>query len=81
MRSFIYIVTTSSPLRGYNRSIRVYEIIKNWPMKIGDDEKISTASYKGDRAIACKIISNNTDLQLDPAGYGLVDKDVIIVDV
>ncbi len=77
MRTFIYIVTDSSPKRGYNRSIRVYEIVNNYPVRIGDDDKITTSSYKGDRPVACQIIADNTDLELDNTGYRLSSEDVV----
>ncbi len=81
MKTFIYIVTNSSPVRGYNRSIRVYQMVKNNPVRIGDDERINTAAYKGDYAVACQIIADNTNLKMNATGYGLESKNVQVLDV
>lgn len=81
MRSFIYKTIDSSSKRGYNMTITVYEIKNNIPVFIGDDEKISTASYKGEKAVACQIISSNTDLEMDSSGYRLKDESVVVTGI
>ena len=81
MRTFIYIVTESSPKRGYNRSIRVYELINNRPEYIGYNDKITTAAYKGDGAVTCQIIADNTDLDMRADGYWLSDAAIPVINV
>ena len=63
MKTFIYKTKHSSDKRGYNREITVYRIKNNQPVFVGYDDEISTASYKGDHAIACKIINEKFSAQ------------------
>lgn len=87
MQTFIYTVRHESPKRGYNRTVVVYRIVKNKPIFIDSDIEINTASYKGDYAVACKIISDKLGYKLDGgdrycgAGYKLERKDVKIIEV
>jgi len=81
MRTFIYIATDSSPLRGYNRSIRVYELINNKPEYLGCDEKIRTASYRGDKAVACQIVADAYGVIMAPGGYDFEAPGIDMIDV
>ncbi len=76
MKTYIFKVEQSSNLRGYNRTIYVYRIKNNQPIFVGYDEEINTASYKGDRAIAAKVISEEEGLKMDQGGYSLLTKNV-----
>jgi hypothetical protein len=55
--NFIYTVSNHSVKRGYNKTIVVYRMVDNEPFLVGMDDKISTASYKGDKAVANAIIA------------------------
>lgn len=58
MKTYIYKVENHSHKRGYNRCITVYRIKQNKPIYLGC-EHVSTASYYGDRATACQLISQH----------------------
>lgn len=79
MKTYLYTIEHDSNLRGYNRTINVYRIKNNQPLYIGCDEKINTASYKGDYAIACKVISEVHGHKMDSKGYELVNKNIRIL--
>lgn len=81
MKSYIYVVTPSSPKRGFNRSITVYEIVDNIPHYVGDNDRIQTASFKGDYAVASKIVSDVQGLKMDVCGYRLEDRSIIFTGV
>ena len=74
-------VEHSSQKRGYNRTVNVYRIKNNQPIFIGSDDEINTAGYKGDRAIACKIISEADGHKMADGGYTLASKSIKIVEV
>lgn len=76
MKHYIFTVENASRKRGYNRTIRVWRMERNVPMWVGDDDEISTSSYKGDYAMACKIISNRDGYRLTKDGYFLQSKNV-----
>ncbi len=65
MKTYIFKVQQSSDKRGYNRTVYVYRMKNNQPVFVGYDEEINTASYKGDRAIAAKIISENDKMKME----------------
>ncbi len=75
MKTYIYKVINSSTRRGYNLTIEVYRVIHNVPEFVGYDDKISTASYRGDYAVACKIISNKTGARM-AGGYKLASSNI-----
>lgn len=59
MKTYIFTQVNTSPKRGYNRTVKVWRIKNNRPAFVGYDDEINTASYRGDRAIANQIISDN----------------------
>lgn len=74
MRTFIYTVLPSSTKRGYNRTISVHELIDNMPEFIGYDDKVNTAAYKGDGAIAWHIVAKADETVLLD-GYRPIERD------
>lgn len=57
MKKFFIKVKYSSEKRRYNRTITVYDQNKDGSFNfIGEDDQINTASYRGDEAIASKIL-------------------------
>lgn len=81
MKTYLMTVEHSSQKRGYNRTVNVYRIKNNQPIFIGSDDEINTAGYKGDRAIACKIISKADGHKMAADGYALASKSIKIVEV
>ena len=81
MKTYIFKVTTNSTVRGYNRTVDVYRVKNNRPVFIGYNAEISTASYKGDYAIACQIVHDRTGAKLKPGGYDLLSKNIQIFQV
>ena len=81
MKTYIYKATSSSDQRGYNRTITCYRVINNQPMYIGYNDKINTASYKGDYAIACQLISKVDHCKMEKDGYGLQSKHINVISV
>ncbi len=81
MKTYIFKVQQSSDKRGYNRTVYVYRMKNNQPVFVGYDEEINTASYKGDRAIAAKIISENDKMKMDKGGYNLESKNVQLFEI
>ena len=75
MESYIYKIEHRSSARGYNRTIEVFRIKHNQPVFIGYDNKISTASYCGDYAVACSIIADNTKHKMN-GSYALADETI-----
>jgi len=80
MITFIYRVTQSSDKRGYNRNVEVWRIKNNQPLFVGYDNKINTASYKGDRAIVNLIISHNLGFKMKN-GHDLLRQDVQLFEI
>jgi len=81
MKTYIYTVDHSSTERGYNRTIVVYRIKRNQPLIIGTNNRINTASYKGDYAIASAIIAKHDNHQLNHGGYFLKNKSIKLIEV
>ncbi len=75
MKTYIYKVINSSTRRGYNLTIEVYRVIHNVPKFVGYDDKISTASYRGDYATACHIIHRKTGARM-AGGYKLASSNI-----
>lgn len=76
MKNYIYLVQHSSKQKGFNRTVIVYQLKNNKPCYIGTNDRISTAAYKGDYAIACEIISNVDGHKMDKTGYELLSKSI-----
>lgn len=81
MKTYIFKVQQSSDKRGYNRTVYVYRMKNNQPVFVGYDEEINTASYKGDRAIAAKIISEKDKMKMAKDGYDLESKNVQLFEI
>jgi len=81
MKTYFYTVKHDSDLRGYNRTITVYRVKNNQPIFVGYDEKINTAGYKGDYAIACKIVSLTDKHAMDKTGYYLDSKNIKVIGI
>lgn len=83
MKTYFFKTQDSSVKRGYNRTIYVYHIVNNKPIFLGYDEEISTASYKGDRAIASKIIHEQTGAKWlkGREGYELASKNIQLFEI
>ena len=81
MKTYFYTVEKSSNTKGTNRTVNVYRNINNQPIFIGSDDIINTASYKGDRAIACKIIHDVDGAKWlkGREGYELHSKNIRII--
>ncbi len=80
MKTFIYKVITSSSARGFNHTIEVYRVKNNQPEYIGYNDRINTASYRGDRATACHIISEKTGAKMKD-GYNLLSDSIQLFEV
>lgn len=79
MKTYIY-KAEDKGARGYNRTITVYRMKNNQPELVGYNDKIDTAGYKGDRAVACNIISDKTGAKMAD-GYNLLSKNIVIFEV
>lgn len=80
MKTYIYKAEDMSCKRGYNRTVSVYRVKNNVPQYIGYDDEISTASYKGDKAIASILISK-IDGHKMKNGYDLASKNIQIFEL
>ena len=81
MKTFIFKVEHSSTVRGYNRTIKVYHVKNNQPIWIGYDDKINTAGYKGDYAVACQVIADECGHKMDKRGYTLESKNIRVLEI
>ena len=81
MKTYIYTILHDSNLRSYNRTITVFRIKHNKPYLVGTDNKINTASYKGDHSVACNIIHDIDKHALSECGYHLVSKNIRILNI
>ncbi len=80
MKTYIFKVTHSSPVRGYNREVSVYRIKNNKPVFVGYNDRINTAAYKGDRAVANLIISKEDGHKM-LNGYDLKSKEIQVFEI
>ena len=80
MKTYIYKAIDSSVERGYNRTIEVYRVKNNKPEFVGYTAKINTASYRGDYAEACSIISHWDKLKM-AGSYKMQSKNVQLFEV
>ena len=81
MKTYFLTVEHNSNKRGYNRTVSVYRVKNNQPLFVGYDEEINTASYKGDHAIACQIISKEDGHKMDQHGYNLQSKNIKVLSI
>ena len=75
MKTYYFTALHHSDKRGYNRTVQVWRIKNNKPFYVGYDDEISTASYRGDIAIASQIISDNDGHKMKN-GYELLSKNI-----
>ena len=55
---YYYSITPASNIRGYNRTINLFVIKKDYQLIEIANYCVNTASYKGDRAIASNMVSD-----------------------
>ena len=80
MKTFIFKVVQSSNIRGYNRTVEVYQVKNNEPIYVGYNDQINTASYRGDKAVASKIISDKLGYKMKNS-YDLLRKDIRLLEI
>lgn len=56
--NYIYLLENSSAVRGFNRTVTVYKMVRNKPEYVGKDERQNSAAWVGAYGVACKIISD-----------------------
>ena len=78
MPSYIYI-KSGSDKRGMNVNIRVYRIVRNIPIAIGDRD-CTTAAWAGAGGTARAIIAKAEGYKTDNHGF-FVRKDIKVVEV
>jgi len=81
MKTYFFTTENHSDRRGYNRTVKVYRVKNNQPIWIGYDDEISTASYKGDYAIACEIINQVDGHKMTKCGYHLESKNIKVLGI
>lgn len=77
MKTYIYMRDRSDE-RGFNVNIRVYRIINNVPIFVGNADW-NTASWPGERGAVVRIISKADGYKSD--GYTFVRKDIQIIQI
>jgi hypothetical protein len=77
MKTYIY---TIEKMQKGKKEINVYRIKNNIPEFIGS-KIINTASYKGDKPTACKIISEIDNHKMTNCGYYLRSKNINIYSI
>lgn len=75
MKRFIGVICDNLSNRGYNQAVEVYLLRNgNFPLLIGADYEIDSASTKGYKAcaidVACKRLGHKTD------GYEFISKNI-----
>lgn len=81
METYIFIAVSKSYVKRYNRTITLWRVKNNKPERIGEDNRIHTASYKGDHAVACQVIADNTNHKMAKCGYILASKNIRVYDI
>jgi hypothetical protein len=82
MKRFYIRVLNSSDSRGYNRTVKVYKQNKDGSFCcIAEDNKINTASYRGDKAIANSLLHEKYGFKWDKNHkyYSLMSKDIKLI--
>lgn len=75
--NYIYLVENDSAVRGFNRTVTVYKIVRNKPEFVGTDDRQNSAAWHGAYAVACKIISDEHGHKMAD-GYSLKNKKINI---
>ena len=73
--NYIYRLDASSSVRGFNRTVTVYKMVRNKPEYVGKDDRQNSAAWVGAYAVACKIISNEHGHKMAD-GYSLKNKSI-----
>lgn len=81
MKTYIYTVKHSSPLKDCNRTVTVYRIKNNKPVFVGSNAKINIGFYKGDYAAACELISENDGHKMSNCGYSLASQCISVTEL
>lgn len=79
MKTYFIKVINSSDRRGYNRTIEVYIQMRDKSFYlIGENSEINTASYRGDYAVACKILHDKLHYRWskEDRHYSLLSKNI-----
>lgn len=69
MKTYIYKAEKGSSIKGFNRTITVYRVKKNKPIMLKYNDRICTASSKGDRAVAWRMAAEVEDFKMCADGY------------
>lgn len=80
MKTYIFTQVNTSQKRGYNRTVKVWRMKNNKPIFVGYDDEINTASYRGDRAIANQIISDNDGHKMKNP-YDLLSDKIKVIEI
>lgn len=75
--NYIYRLDDSSAVRGFNRTVTVYKMVRNKPEYVGLDNRQSSAAWVGAYAVACQIISNEHGHKMADS-YSLKNKSINI---
>ena len=82
MRKFFIKVSYNSDARGYNHTITVYTQNKDGSFNfIAEDNKINTASYRGDLAVASRLLHDKYGFKWSPKNkhYTLMSKNIKLI--
>jgi len=69
MATYAYHEMKGSNKRGKNITVSVYRIKNNKPKKLGETHE-NSASYRGAKAVAARMISKKEGYNLNDRGYG-----------
>ena len=82
MKKFYIKVIHSSIKRGYNRTIEIYTINKRGTFSfLCSDDAINTASYRGDEAVASRLLHEKFGFKWSPKNenYSLMSKNIKLI--
>ena len=82
MKKYFIKTINNSSKRGCNRTVTVYDQNKDGSFNfIAEDQSISTASYRGDEAVASKLLHDKCNYKWDPKypNYKLLSKSVKLI--
>ena len=82
MKKYFIKTTNNSSKRGYNRTVTIYTQNKDGSFNfIAEDEFINTASYRGDEAVASKLLHDKYNYKWNPkdVNYSLLSKSVKLI--
>ena len=79
MKKYYIKVTHNSIKRGFNRTVAIYTQNKDGSFNfIQEDNEINTASFRGDLAVASKMLHDKHGYKWDPKAlnYTLISKNI-----